>query len=90
MAAHKCKWIRLSVPAQVRGEMNAAAATPAWSLSVPSAPGATPDVAGTGPLFNLTAASFANPLLTLILSMVLGAIFFGGTEVLGSPSGERP
>jgi hypothetical protein len=60
-----------AVPANVYGY----AATVAWALSVPSAPGATPDVAGTGPLFNLTAASFANPLLTLILSMVLGAIF---------------
>jgi hypothetical protein len=60
-----------AVPANVYGY----AATVAWSLSAPSAPGATPDVAGTGPLFNLTAPSFANPLLTLILSMVLGAIF---------------
>jgi hypothetical protein len=60
-----------AVPANVYGY----AATVAWSLSAPSAPGATPDVAGMGPLFNLTAPSFANPLVTLIVSMVLGAIF---------------
>lgn len=60
-----------AVPANVYGY----AATVAWSLSAPSVPGATPDVPGTGPLLNLTAASFANPLVTLIVSMVLGAIF---------------
>jgi Protein of unknown function (DUF1097) len=60
-----------SVPANVYGY----AATVAWSLSVPSAPGATADVMGVGPLFNLTAPSFANPLVILIVSMVIGALF---------------
>jgi hypothetical protein len=59
-----------AVPANVYGY----ASTVAYSLHHPSAAGATPDVAGTGPLENLTAASFANPLILLIVSFVLGAI----------------
>ena len=35
---------------------------------------ATPDVPGTGPLQNLTAASFENPVVILIVSMVIGAL----------------
>jgi hypothetical protein len=49
------------VPANVYGY----AAIVAYSLTAPS----------TGPLQNLTAVSFANPLLLLIVSMVLGALF---------------
>jgi len=60
-----------AVPANVYGY----AATVAWAVSAPSAAGATPDVMGSGPLFSLTAPSFANPLVILIVSMVLGAIF---------------
>jgi hypothetical protein len=60
-----------AVPANVYGY----AATVAWSLSAPSLPGATPDVAGTGPLQNLTSANFENPLILLIVSLVLGTIF---------------
>jgi hypothetical protein len=59
-----------AVPANVYGY----ASTVAYSVHQASAAGATPDVAGTGPLFNLTAANFANPLVLLIVSMVLGAI----------------
>jgi len=58
------------VPANVYGY----AATVAWAISAPSVAGATPDMAGTGPLQNLTAPSFANPLVALIVSMVIGAI----------------
>jgi hypothetical protein len=53
------------VPANVYGY----AAIVAYSLQTPSAP---PD---TGPLQNLTAASFANPLILLIVSLVIGALF---------------
>jgi hypothetical protein len=60
-----------AVPANVYGY----AATVAYALHQPSAAGATPDVMGTGPLFSLTAPSFGNPLVLLIVSMVLGAIF---------------
>ena len=60
-----------AVPANVYGY----AATVAYSLHQASAPGATPNVAGTGPLFSLTSPSFANPLVILIVSVVLGAIF---------------
>jgi len=60
-----------AVPANVYGY----AATVAWSVSAPSAPGVTPDVMGTGPLFSLTSPTFGNPLVILIVSMVLGAIF---------------
>lgn len=60
-----------AVPANVYGY----AATVAYSLHQPSAAGATPDVMGTGPLQSLAAPSFANPLVLLIVSMVLGAVF---------------
>jgi hypothetical protein len=60
-----------AVPANVYGY----AATVAWSLSVPSVASTTPDVAGTGPLQSLTMASFDNPLVILIVSLVLGTVF---------------
>lgn len=59
------------VPANVYGY----AATVAYALHQPSQPGATPEMAGTGPLQNLVSVSFENPLILLIVSMVLGAIF---------------
>ena len=55
-----------AVPAQVYGY----AATVAYSLHQASDP-----AAGTGPLASLTSPSFANPLVLLIVSFVLGAIF---------------
>lgn len=58
------------VPANVYGY----ASTVAYSLHQASVPGASPDVIGTGPLESLTSPSFANPLLLLILSFILGAI----------------
>jgi Protein of unknown function (DUF1097) len=70
-----------AVPANVYGY----AATVAYSLHQPSAAGVTPDVMGTGPLFSLTAPTFANPLVLLIVSMVLGAIFgFVSGKVAGA------
>lgn len=59
-----------SVPANVYGY----AATVGYALHQPSAPAPTPDMPGIGPLENLTAASFANPLVLLIVSLVLGTI----------------
>ncbi|MCZ7597270.1 MAG: DUF1097 domain-containing protein [Gammaproteobacteria bacterium] len=59
-----------TVPANVYGY----AATVAYALHQPSAPAATPDVMGTGRFENLTSPSFANPLVLLIASFVLGAI----------------
>jgi hypothetical protein len=53
------------VPANVYGY----AAIVAYSLQTPSAPPSS------GPLQNLTSASWANPLILLILSMVIGALF---------------
>jgi Protein of unknown function (DUF1097) len=53
------------VPANVYGY----AALVAYSLHQPSAPPAT------GPLQNLGSPSFANPLVLLIVSMVIGALF---------------
>jgi hypothetical protein len=55
-----------AVPAQVYGY----AATVAYSLHAP-----TDATAGTGPLANLLSPSFANPLVLLIVSFVLGAVF---------------
>jgi hypothetical protein len=55
-----------AVPAQVYGY----AATVAYSLHQASDP-----AAGTGPLASLASPSFANPLVLLIVSFVLGAIF---------------
>jgi Protein of unknown function (DUF1097) len=59
-----------AVPANVYGY----ASIVAYALHQASAPGATPDVPGTGPLQNLTAANFENPLNILIVSMVIGAL----------------
>ncbi|HEX2790537.1 MAG TPA: DUF1097 domain-containing protein [Steroidobacteraceae bacterium] len=53
------------VPANVYGY----AAIVAYSLHQPSAD------PGVGPLKNLTSGSFANPLILLILSLILGAVF---------------
>jgi hypothetical protein len=53
------------VPANVYGY----AALVAYALHQPSA------APSTGPLQNLTAASFANPLVLLIVSMAIGALF---------------
>jgi Protein of unknown function (DUF1097) len=61
------------VPANVYGY----AALVAYSLHQPSAAAATgpPAVPATGPLQNLVSPSFANPLVLLIVSMVIGALF---------------
>ena len=59
------------VPANVYGY----AAIVGYSLHQPSAPSTTPGTPGTGPLQNLATASFANPLILLIVSLVLGALF---------------
>jgi hypothetical protein len=53
------------VPANVYGY----AAIVAYSLQTPSAPPSS------GPLQNLTSASCANPLILLVLSLVIGALF---------------
>jgi Protein of unknown function (DUF1097) len=74
-----------AVPANVYGY----AATVAWAISAPSAAGATPDVMGSGPLFSLMAPSFANPLVILIVSMVLGAIFGYVSAQLASALGKK-
>lgn len=58
-----------AVPANVYGY----AALVAYSLHQPSVPGAGGQV-GTGPLQNLTSANFANPLVLLIVSLVIGAL----------------
>ncbi len=60
-----------AVPANVYGY----AATVAYSLTKPSVAPATPGEAGTGPLQNLLVVSFANPLILLIVSMVIGAVY---------------
>ncbi len=60
-----------AVPANVYGY----ASTVAYSLHQPSEPGATDGEAGIGPLQNLVSASFENPLVLLIASMVVGAVF---------------
>ena len=59
------------VPANVYGY----ASTVAYSLHQPSEPGATATETGTGPLQNLVSANVENPLVLLIVSMVIGAIF---------------
>ena len=59
------------VPANVYGY----ASMVAYSLHEPSEAGATAGEAGTGPLQNLVSASFENPLVLLIASMVVGAVF---------------
>lgn len=60
------------VPANVYGY----AAIVAYSLQTPSTPPAT------GPLQNLTSGSFANPLILLIVSMVIGALFGWASNAL--------
>src|SRR3984885_2866563 len=63
------------VPANVYGY----AAIVAYSLQTPSTPPST------GPLQNLTSASFANPLILLIVSMVIGALFgFASNKLSGA------
>jgi hypothetical protein len=59
-----------AVPANVYGY----AALVGYSLHQPSAPPAAEGQMGTGPLQNLTTASFANPLILLIVSFVIGAL----------------
>ncbi|MGH8583789.1 MAG: DUF1097 domain-containing protein [Gammaproteobacteria bacterium] len=59
-----------AVPANVYGYSSIVA----YALHQASAPGATPDVPGTGPLQNLIAVNFENPLVILIVSMVIGAL----------------
>ena len=54
-----------AVPANVYGY----AAIVGYSLHQPSSPPST------GPLQNLTAASFANPLVLIVVSLVIGALF---------------
>lgn len=62
------------VPANVYGY----AAIVGYSLHQPSTPPST------GPLQNLTAASFANPLILLIVSLVIGALFgFASSKLAG-------
>lgn len=61
------------VPANVYGY----AATVAYSLHQ-----ATDAEAGSGPLANLASASFQNPLVLLIVSMVIGALFGWGSGKL--------
>jgi len=62
------------VPANVYGY----AAIVAYSLHQPSAPPST------GPLQNLTSASFANPLILLVVSLVIGALFgFASSKLSG-------
>jgi hypothetical protein len=63
------------VPANVYGY----AAIVAYSLQTPSTPPST------GPLQNMTSASFANPLILLIVSMVIGALFgFASNKLSGA------
>jgi hypothetical protein len=59
------------VPANVYGY----AATVAYALHQASVAAAAPGEHGTGPLENLTAGNLANPLVLLIVSMALGAVF---------------
>jgi len=62
------------VPANVYGY----AAIVAYALQTPSAPPSS------GPLQNLTAGSFANPLILLIVSLVIGALFgFASNKLSG-------
>ena len=61
------------------GSINALSVVPAnvygYAAIVAYALQTTPPAPATGPLQNLTSASFANPLILLIVSLVLGAIF---------------
>lgn len=68
------------VPANVYGY----AAIVAYSLQTPSTPPST------GPLQNLTSASFANPLILLIASMVIGALFGFASNKLSGALAKKP
>jgi hypothetical protein len=68
------------VPANVYGY----AAIVAYSLQTPSTPPST------GPLQNLTSASFANPLILLIVSMVIGALFGFASNKLSGALAKKP
>ena len=69
-----------AVPAQVYGY----ASTVAYALHQ-----ATDGEAGTGPLANLVSASFQNPLVLLIVSMVIGALFgFASGKLAGALTKE--
>ncbi|MEA2782683.1 MAG: hypothetical protein QOK29_4227 [Rhodospirillaceae bacterium] len=59
-----------TVPANVYGY----AALVGYSLHQASAPAAVSGEMGTGPLQNLGSASFANPLVLLVVSMAIGAM----------------
>ena len=64
-----------AVPANVYGY----AAMVGYSLHQPSSPPST------GPLHNLTAASFANPLILVVVSLVVGALFgFASNKLSGA------
>jgi len=67
------------VPANVYGY----AALVAYSLHQPSA------APSTGPLQNLTAASFANPLVLIVVSLVVGAIFGHVSGLLAGAIGKK-
>jgi hypothetical protein len=70
-----------AVPANVYGY----AALVAYSLHQPST------APSTGPLQNLASASFANPLVLLIVSMVLGALFgYASGKAAGVLTKEQP
>ena len=68
-----------AVPANVYGY----AALVAYSLHQPSAEPST------GPLQNLTSASFANPLILLIVSLVIGAAFGHVSGLLAGALGKK-
>jgi hypothetical protein len=68
------------VPANVYGY----AALVAYTLHQPSA------APSTGPLQNLTSASFANPLILLVVSLVVGAIFGHISGLLADALGKSP
>lgn len=75
-----------AVPANVYGY----AAAVAWSLSAPSVAGATPGVPGTGPMYSLTSPSFANPLVIVIVSMVIGAVAGYISAQVAGAIGKKP
>ena len=68
------------VPANVYGF----AAVVAYSLHQPSTPPST------GPLQNLTSVSFANPLILIIVSMVIGALFGFASNKLAGALAKKP
>lgn len=75
------------VPANVYGY----AATVGYSLHQPSAAGATEGEMGTGPLQNLISVNFENPLILLIVSMVIGALFgYASGKLAGAVTKKAP